>query len=443
MKSILSRLQSFLSAYRYELAVFFLVLLPRIVYAAAVYAHSGSHGFISFSDAEMFLHQARNLLEHGVMSRFSEPPFLPDPLRTPLYIWFLAALLWLKVPLFGMVTVQNILAAVSGVLIYRIGKAHFNAPRAGFLAALLFGVEPLSIYWNNLLMSDGVFASLFVATVYLFLEKRWYLGAAALGITALIRPVALYYVPVFLLFAVAILYFQERVAIRSALKKASFILIIFMAIIFPWMLHNKVVFDRWGLSTAGPLNLYLFSLTEFAARKNIELPLPFAPEGYHTSPERDIFYRYEFASADFYMEKFREVVSQYPFSYLAFHLSSGVRSMNNHDYYYLLNHVVKPKFPNVNWDTARYAVMLGQGAWLAVYAFALIGLFVGGNTRVKVFLAVLFVFNNLLIGYNGVISSGGRYNLAFVPFVLLLGVLGFMESYRWVKDTIETKMRAK
>ena len=129
----------------------------------------------------------------------------------------------------------------------------------------------------------------------------------------------------------------------------------------------------------------------------------------------------------------------YPFSYLAFHLGSGIKSMNNHDYQYLLNHVAKPELPQMNLDVWRYAVALGQGVWIAVYAFSLIGLFLGGNTRIKVFLAALFVFNNLLIGYNGVISSGGRYNLAFVPFILLVGAFGFTESFKKVIYSIHRK----
>ena len=424
-----------IKTYRSEILVFLAVFIPRVLYSIVVSFHSGSHGFISFSDAEMFVHQANNLLEHGVMSRFSEPPYLPDPLRTPLYIWFLAALLWLKVSFFGMVTIQNILAAVSGVLVYRIGKTHLNSSRAGFLAALLFGVEPMSIYWNNLLMSDDLFAFLFIVTVYLFLEKRWYLGAAALGIATLTKPVALYYLPIFLIFAVVTLY--SRGDVRSVITKGLLIVVIFTAVLFPWMIHNKVVFNRWELSTAGWLNLYLFSLTEFASRKGIELPLPSAPDGYHSSVQRDIFYRYEFESADFYREKFRGLISEYPFSYLAFHLGSGIMSMNNHDYEYLLNHVARPELPQVNLDAWHFVVVLGQGLWLVVYAFSLIGLFVGDNTRVKLFLVALFVFNNLLIGYNGVISSGGRYNLAFVPLILLVGAFGFAESVKKIRHPID------
>lgn len=258
MNAALNIFIGFYKKYRLEILAFFAVFLFRVLYSVVVYAHAGGHGFISFSDAEMFLHQARNLLEHGVMSHFSTPPFLPDPLRTPLYIWFLAALLWLKVPLFGMVTVQNILAGFSGVLLFRIGKIHFGAPRAAFVAALLFGAEPMSVYWNNLLMSDAVFAFLFIVAVYLFLEKRWYLGAATLGITTLAKPAALYYLPVFLMFIAMILY--SRAEIRLVIKKILVASVIFTAVIFPWVLHNKVVFDRWGLSTAGWLNLYLFSM---------------------------------------------------------------------------------------------------------------------------------------------------------------------------------------
>ncbi len=426
---------STLRKYRPEILVFFAVLIPRILYSVVVYYHSGSHGFISFSDAEIFLRQANNLLQHGVMSRYLEFTQLPDPLRTPVYIWFLAALLWLKVPIFGMVTVQNILAALSGVLVYRIGKIHLNASRVGLIAALLFGVEPMSIYWSNLLMSDNLFAFLMIVTIYLFLERKWYLGAAALGIATLTRPVALYYLPVFLLFTILLL--RPRIDFLSLVKKLFFILVIFTAVIFPWMLHNKVVFNRWELSTAGWLNFYQFSMQKFAATKGIILPLPSPPATYLPGPHEERQYNYSigFEGADFYKRHSWGLFSRYPLEYLAFHLTSGITSMNNHDYYYLLNYVAKPELPQVNLDKWRFAVALGQGAWWAIYLFSLIGLFWGGHAYVKQFLAILFLFNNLLIGYNGVISAGGRYNLAFVPFVLLLGVSGFVKSFKKIVHT--------
>lgn len=430
-------MREFVKKYRYEILVFFIVFLPRLAYSIFVYAHSGSHGFISYLDAEVFVREAENILEHGVMSQFPVPPFLPDPLRTPLYLWFLAGFLWLHAPLFAIVSVQNLLAAASGVLIYRIAKTQFAAPRVGIIAAALFAVEPMTIYWNNLLMSDGLFAFLFLATVHVSLHRRWFWGAALLGLATLARPVGLYFLPLFLLWAVFCHFPLSSLNVRPLLAKLFLMLAIFAALIFPWMLRNKIIFDRFELATAGWLNLYLFTMTEFAASKGETLPMPVVPEAYHPDAAAGrVLYNYEFASADFYKEHSKKLVSRYPVDYLLFHLGSGVRSMNNHDYYYLVDYVLTPEVPSAPLSAARALARFGQLAWLALYFFAAVGVFRGVNAPVKIFLLALFIFNNLLIGYNGVITSGGRYNLAFVPLLLLLGTYGFIESYRWVRGKI-------
>ena len=91
------------------------------------------------------------------------------------------------------------MAGFISVLIYRIGQI-LNFPYSvSVWAAVLAALEPASVYWNNLLMSDYLFAFLFIWSVYEFFMARYYSFALLLGLATLTRPTSLYFFPLFLL----------------------------------------------------------------------------------------------------------------------------------------------------------------------------------------------------------------------------------------------------
>lgn len=423
---------NFFKNYRTELIIFSAIFLIRVAYALLLQIGFGSDVFISYLDAKVFLREARNILDHGVMSQFPDPPFLPDPLRTPLYLWFLAFLLWLRVPLFGIVVFQNALSGLMGVMSYRLGKLFFSN-WAGIMAAGFFALEPISIYWNNLLMSDNLFSFLLVLAIYFFMTRKLYWASAALALATLTRPVGLYLFLVFLL--TAFMRQQlEHVGWMSIGKKLAIMAVIFTAIIFPWMLRNKVLFNTWELSSAGWLNLYIFTVKEFAVQKGIEMPMPVVPEDYHPNPYRWVFYNYEFSSMNFFKKHTIDLVSKYPLDYLWFHFISGLRGLNNHDYYYLVDYVVIPKVFGFSRTLGYVLAGAGQAFWWLMYGGMALGLVFERNRFWSLFLIGLLVFNALLIGYNGLFSSGSRYLMPFTPLVLLAGIYGLTSSYiKYVK----------
>lgn len=439
MNSILRTVREFLETNRAEVLIFLAVFGVRFLYSLVVLFGFGQDAFVSYLDAEVFVREANNLLEHGVMSQFVEPPYLPDPLRTPLYIWFLALFLKLGFSLFGIAIVQNLLIAFSGILLYRIGLAVFKEPAPGFLAAGLFALEPSSVYWSVLLMSDVLFAFLMVAAVYCFTRARWYAAAAIFGFATLARPVGLYLFPLLLLMTVVNYFhasaagFRERLAktgIAPLFKRLALMTIIFSCIVAPWMVRNTILFNHFELSTAGWLNLYIFTVKEFATGKGLELPMPSVPDGYYRGAYREVFYNYEFEAADFFKGQTQRILQQFPLAYPIFHAMSGIRGLGNHDYRYLWDHVIVPTLPTFPVWLGEIAVRIGEGVWWVVYVGVAVGFLFAGRRHWQVFLLFLVLGNALLTGYNGVISSGGRYQIPFLPFTILLGSFGILMVFR-------------
>lgn len=322
-----------------EVIIFLLAFGIRFLYALAVQIIFGSHGFIAYSDAfSFYLRGAENLVQHHVFSMNMHAPYMPDAYRTPLYTFLVALFLEFKLPLIAIIFLQNILAGFISVFIYRLGRDFFS-PVIGLTAAVLTSLEPLSIYWNNLLMSDYVFTFLFVWACYLLFCRKYYVFSLVLGLATLTRPISVYFLPIFLLWITLELK-KEKLGLKRICLKLLLIIILFTAIIFPWMLRNKIVFDTWELSSSSWYNLGGNLMQEFADKYNINFSSPKIPPGY---PNPELF-NYDPVNTPFYQQQFFSIFKAHPFKYLIFHSSLALKSLIGNYYNYLIFIVIKPKF---------------------------------------------------------------------------------------------------
>src|SRR5258708_13238459 len=200
-RTCLFRAQCYRSRYKVEIFIFAVAFFIRALYAIAVQLSAGAHGFIAFSDADIFYNRiACNLIQHHVFSLSTSAPFYLDTFHTPLYPLFIAAFYWLNIPILWVVLVQDVFAALMCVLIYRVGMELTSSAPIAILAGAIASVEPMSIYWSGLLMSDVLFAFGVTLSVYLLARQRTGLSAFVLGVSALLRPIALFFLPPYIFF---------------------------------------------------------------------------------------------------------------------------------------------------------------------------------------------------------------------------------------------------
>jgi 4-amino-4-deoxy-L-arabinose transferase-like glycosyltransferase len=440
----------FLKKYRVEIFIFLLAFLVRAIYAVVVNKFFGEDVFVSFSDAAMYLRIAHNLVDYQTFSQATVTPFLmPDPMRTPLYPIFLAFFVCFKAPLLVIIFVQNALAGLMALMIYKLGVKIFKSQTVGIIAAVVFSLEPMSIYWSNLLMSDTLASFLFLSALYLFISKRYYLSAFAMGMAALTRPTYLYLFPIFLLmFAYE---YRNQLFSRASWKVSGFvfwkkiliIIFVFFLCIFPWMLRNKIQFNNWELSSTGWFALYYFNAGEFASIKKEPYKFPpmlVDPEYHPDIPERKFTYYYEFYIAPYYKEYLFNLISKYPVDYFKFHFTSAIAGFQNHDYSYIMDHVLRAKIPEFPQSIGNILVVIGRGLWIGIYGLVILGFFVGDKRMCQFFLLSFYLANNFMIGYVSTTSAGGRYNLPFLPIILLLASYGGIYLFRYLfklKNTVK------
>lgn len=422
-----------------ELLLFFLAFSVRFLYALFIQRLFGEHVFISFSDAAVYLRMAHNLLDYHTLSQaMINPDLLPDPLWMPLYPLFLALLLTLKMPLIGMIIVQDILAGGIVVMIYRLGIRIFNAPLVGAVAAIMYAVEPMSLYWNTLLMTENLSNFLFLAAIFLFVEKKYYFSAIIIGLAALARPINAYLFPIFLIMFV---YLYRTQWSWSMFKKIVLITLLFFMTIFPWLLRNKIQFDHWDLSTDGWYAMYYFTGSRFAEiehepYRKVPYDFPAVSPSFYPGPERAVYYYIQFSFLPMYRDYMIGLIARHPVDYLRFHVASSIQGFNNHDYEYIMKYVLLAKKPDFNRSLGTWLVHVGQIMWYAIYGFVVLGFLIKGKRDWLFFLISFYLANNFLTGYISTVSAGGRYNLPYMPLTLLAASYGLIYGIRYVRSKI-------
>lgn len=224
-------------------------------------------------DTQDYVTIAKNLAEHGVYSRFADPPFEPDAMRTPampLYYMFFIAVFGLS-GMTAALLVLNILLSFTAILAYKLGRLYLRH-RLAFVFAFIVAVHPLLAYRTNIAEADGLFFYLFLLATYLFSkfvfekqEKYLYLCAAALGALALTKPTG---VAAAALTFVFLIYPLRK--LENARKKFVFAVAVFALIISPWLLRNFVTFGKVSMSSIGSYH--------FASYLTGALQLPNEPE---------------------------------------------------------------------------------------------------------------------------------------------------------------------
>lgn len=413
--------------YKTEILLFCLGFGIRFLYAVFVQASFGADGFLAYSDAfSFYLRGAENVIAHHTFSLHAEGPFLPDAYRPPLYTLFVAAFLWAKLPLFSIIFVQNIMGGLISVLSYRISLRCFDAQKLGIIVAVFLALEPMSVYWNNLLMSDTLFALLFLFAFHEFASKRYYSFALLFGLATLTRSVGLYLFPVFL----AALWWQYRQSTATSAgvpwKRIILSALLFFAVLSPWMIRNKVVFGTFQLSSASWYNLYPNVMGQFAQAKGFMLPLPDIPDT--GNPEDYALALYEFAHVPFYKEHFKRIFFEQPVEYVIFHNFLILRSFLKNPYGYLSEYVIAKKLPSLGEGIPgallRFAAVCGGLMLYALYVLAAAAVF---DRRYRLWFSLVLILLLLTLASLGALGLGAdmsRYMLPFMPFFLLFAGVG-------------------
>jgi len=204
----------------------------------------------------------------------------------------------------------------------------FVSQDKSLLIGLIVAVEPLLAYRSNFAEPDALMILLFLLSLYFLIlfwkkgeNKKMYLSALFLGLLTLAKPVGVYLVAIFIVFILSRLFFKDkRGSVKKIILPILLFILIFVAIIFPWLARNNVIFGVWDLSSIKAHNLYScytnsFNLDNEQVNFNSE----------DRDPIRNIKYQQQLV--DISLER----IKVQPFDYLKFHLTGTVRLLVSSD----------------------------------------------------------------------------------------------------------------
>lgn len=212
-------------------------------------------------DARGYHLLARNLLAGRGLAMTWDPPYCPTSIRTPLYPLFLGGIYGvLGLEPARAVLAHLLLETVTGALVVRLAR-EVGGGRVALPAGLLYALNGTTQRYVGVLYSELLLLSLVAAALWasvLALRRaapRPALVAGALwGLAVLTKPNVQYLAVAVGLLLLARLLLRRPQARRALLPGAAFFLALAL-VLTPWLLRNRLLFDRWMISTAFEENL--------------------------------------------------------------------------------------------------------------------------------------------------------------------------------------------
>ncbi|MFA6254845.1 MAG: glycosyltransferase [Patescibacteria group bacterium] len=275
----------FLKNHKIPLIIFFVALIFRLFIFGALLINYGPGSFylddgqgLNDNDAQYYVLIAKNLVEHQAYSSFIDPPFQPTAYRTPLMPFYFVPFIYL----FGFgsiwlgVLILDIILSLTPVIAYFLAKL-FLAKRSAVMVGLLVALEPALALCTNDVRPDALLVLLFLLTLYhliLFWQqgkrKNLCYSAIFLGLAALAKPIAVYLLFPFIVFILLRLFF-EKIKLKKLVISIGLLVVIFIALVFPWLLRNYLVFGSWDFASVVSHGLYGYYTNDFKLANEPEI----------------------------------------------------------------------------------------------------------------------------------------------------------------------------
>lgn len=265
-------MQTTIRKYKWWIIFGAFAVVRTFVFSTFWIASAGKGGWVNFYDqAQHAKYTLMNIFHH-----FCD-------WHPPMYFAITSTLLHLTHSQWSIYVFQIICGLASVILTYLIAKMFFSG-KVSLVASLMMAVEPFWAWHNFLLMTDNLYAPLFLAGFYFwfrFVKNGKYvsiaLSAMMFGFATLTRPNSLL-LTLFLSFLMVLIFiFREKLKIKnylriSSLKKLFYCLLLFNGLFFmilvPWAIRNKMVYDRLTIANIMSTNFFYYNLPPFISWKN-------------------------------------------------------------------------------------------------------------------------------------------------------------------------------
>jgi len=413
---------TFLRTQKWEIIVALLALaVHTIVFLAVLDANNGSVLDTVRAD-DGYFEIATNVLAGNGFSMATTSPYVPNALRTPGYIYFLAGLIGVTGSVAAAAVMQLLLSCAIPVLGLHIARRITNSLPIGIALGIILALDPTLALLSFQFYTDTLFLVLFFAWILLtfrYLERRdWTLlvaSAVVLGLAILVRPTA-QFIPLLLVPFILWRFGREDWKHRAAQGIAH--LAIIAVILTPWIARNYSEFGAPGLSSQKAYVLYTnFAPAVLSVARGSEFALEFTTFSTYAERTSNVI---TLKNGDEYIAKALDVIFMYPIATAFVAVKSLFTFFTNDGVYTLL--------VMTGYEPANFLWLLvpARLVWVAITIAAFVGAFVYLLTR-RSQLAILII---LLVAYFALTSTiaafgtNPRYRLPVDPIILALAAVG-------------------
>jgi 4-amino-4-deoxy-L-arabinose transferase-like glycosyltransferase len=246
-----------------------LALFIRLVLVVVCSLQSSSGLVLVVDDTQSYIEPATEILASGRFETDSQPEIF----RTPGYPLLLALGMALGPVELVTLVLQIVLSVLTTWLTYRLAIEVTQRRLVAVTAASLYALEPLSILYTSILLTETLFTTFFVGFAYLMaravreLRNSDVVIAAILLVAATyIRPVTIYLPILCAVLLISVAVRTTTPSIRRGVIAALTLLFVSYAGIFPWIARNHFVSHYTGFSTVADVNLFYYHALEIRAQ---------------------------------------------------------------------------------------------------------------------------------------------------------------------------------
>ncbi len=461
---------NFCREHKIEIAIFLLAVFVRSLLFFINLNNNQGDLITTIRGDDGYYEISKSLVEGiGFGALDSSGSFIPHPLRTPLYPFFIAGILYFFKSYWVVLVVQIFIASMIPVLGMYIVRKFTQVKALVNTTGVLLALEPYAILFSFIFYTETLFIFLFFIFLLFFFnyirDNSWrniIWSAVFLGLAVLVKPTVQYLPIVIPLF---VLWHFRKSPLKKTITQLVVFVSVFALVISPWLYRNYKEFGVAGMSAQPAFNLTVYLVpsvlsienkTSFAIELgNIEKKNSFDPNNI------------TLATSDYYVQQAALVLKEHPVALLkligisgvTFFTHDGMLTVLQYAGYTPKNYLPRPALLMLLDDfqgvvivikgvisSPMVLVLLVRVFWIIMTLLFFVGVIrflKNKNTDTIVFFAIfLIVYFAATTAING-LGVNARFRMPINVFVFFFATYGFMyliEDINFLKNK-KSKLR--
>jgi len=237
-----------------------LAIIIYLLFSIIATWHYGVNFLMPFNDdTAHHIQLAKNLINYGVFSldglsgKYETLPPKPTNFLAPGYAFWLAFIFLIFKSFIPAIFIGALIFAISVPFAYLLAEGISGSKKVAFWSALIFMIEPLSIYHSGLLFTEQLFTPLFLFACFGFIKylKRnnrglLFLSLIIFSAATLVRPIIFYLLPILVLIVILK---ELKISRKNAFRFGLLSLAVVYSLVGLWLIRNKMVLNTWQISS--------------------------------------------------------------------------------------------------------------------------------------------------------------------------------------------------